>query len=311
MSTSNVPDPITSTSTGGKGLPAQTTTGTHVTLESWGKRSWADVEEMFKRRGFSTLRYLATTEVHTYAFSVAANFILAFFPFIVLLMTLTQHVLHSPNMTNVVKQLLRDFLPAGQDFIVRNMDAIVNARSSVRAFSLVILLFTSSGVFLPLEVALNRVWGYKNNRSYLGNQFVSMWLACIVGLLALISVAATAGVQMPLYSMFSGSGNIAVRTASFVVMKCFALVASTGLFFFVYWLLPNGPISPRSVLPAAVTVGVVWELGKYLYIWMLPWLDFKEVYGPFSISVSLMFWAYLSGMLLLAGAHLSAGPQKT
>jgi hypothetical protein len=30
------------------------------------------------------------------------------------------------------------------------------------------------------------------------------------------------------------------------------------------------------------------------------------VYGPFSLSVSLMFWAFLSGLLLLTGAHLSA-----
>jgi len=310
MSTNNLSSPVSSTDTVVQNPTAQKTVGTRAVLETWGKRLWADVEEMFKRRGFSTLRYLGATEVHTYAFSVAANFILAFFPFIVLLMTVTQHVLHSPSMTNVVKQLLRDFLPAGQEFIVRNMDAIVNARSSVRVFSLVILLFTSSGVFLPLEVALNRIWGYTRNRSYLGNQFVSLWLACIVGLLALISVAATAGFQMPLTTFFSSSGNIAVRTASFVVMKCFALVASAGIFFFVYWLLPNGPIAPRSVLPAAVTLGLVWELGKYLYIWLLPWLDFKEIYGPFSISVTLMFWAYLSGMLLLAGAHLSAAPQK-
>jgi len=39
----------------------------------------------------------------------------------------------------------------------------------------------------------------------------------------------------------------------------------------------------------------------------LPWLNFEEVYGPFSLSVTLMFWAFLSGLLLLAGAHLSAG----
>jgi len=29
------------------------------------------------------------------------------------------------------------------------------------------------------------------------------------------------------------------------------------------------------------------------------------VYGPFALSVSMMFWAFLSGMLLLAGAHVS------
>jgi membrane protein/epoxyqueuosine reductase len=30
------------------------------------------------------------------------------------------------------------------------------------------------------------------------------------------------------------------------------------------------------------------------------------MYGPFSISVTLIFWAFLSGLLLLGGAHLSA-----
>jgi uncharacterized BrkB/YihY/UPF0761 family membrane protein len=38
----------------------------------------------------------------------------------------------------------------------------------------------------------------------------------------------------------------------------------------------------------------------------LPRLNFQEVYGPFALSVSLMFWAFLSGLLLLAGANLSA-----
>ena len=34
-------------------------------------------------------------------------------------------------------------------------------------------------------------------------------------------------------------------------------------------------------------------------------LDFHNVYGPFALSVTLMFWAFLSGLLLLAGAYLS------
>src|ERR1019366_3904849 len=33
-----------------------------------------------RQHGWSTLRYLTQTEVHTYAFSVAANSILSFFP---------------------------------------------------------------------------------------------------------------------------------------------------------------------------------------------------------------------------------------
>jgi uncharacterized BrkB/YihY/UPF0761 family membrane protein len=53
-------------------------------------------------------------------------------------------------------------------------------------------------------------------------------------------------------------------------------------------------------------MGLLSEALKYAYILALPWLNFAEVYGPFSLSVSLMFWAFLSGLLLLTGAHLSA-----
>jgi uncharacterized BrkB/YihY/UPF0761 family membrane protein len=52
------------------------------------------------------------------------------------------------------------------------------------------------------------------------------------------------------------------------------------------------------------------EILKYSYILALPRLDFQEVYGPFALSASLMLWAFLSGLLLLTGAHLSAQRQS-
>jgi len=53
-------------------------------------------------------------------------------------------------------------------------------------------------------------------------------------------------------------------------------------------------------------MGLLSEALKYGYIMALPRLNFAEVYGPFALSVSLMFWAFLTGLLLLAGANLSA-----
>src|SRR5438445_8667455 len=141
----------------------------------------------------STLKYLLRTEVHTFAFSVAANAILSFFPFVVLLLTLTRRVFHSKTMYNVVVDLLKDYLPAGQEFIIKNLTALVGAKHRVQLASLLILLVTSTGVFVPLEVALNRIWGFPKNRSYLGNQLVSLVLAFGCGVLALLSVAGTAG----------------------------------------------------------------------------------------------------------------------
>lgn len=281
-------------------LAADPGASAHSALPGQARSSW-------KRHLLPTLRYLMRTDVHTFAFSVAANAILSFFPFVVLLMTLTRRVFHSPLMYNVVLQLLRDYLPAGQDFVIRNLNALVGARHRVQLFSLVMLLITSTGVFVPLEVALNRVWGFPKNRSYLGNQLISLGLAFACGCLALLSVFLTAGNQQLLQFMFLGhSGNIVFRAAAFLVMKTFAIAASIAIFFLIYWLLPNGRVPVQAVLPAAVMSGLASEVLKYAYIVALPRLDFQEAYGPFSISVTLMIWAFLMGLLLLAGAYLSA-----
>jgi membrane protein len=254
----------------------------------------------------STVRYLMRTEVHTFAFSVAANAILSFFPFVMLLMLLIRRVFRSRAMYDVVVQLLRDYLPAGQDFVIRNLNAMVGARHQAQIASLIILLITSTGIFLPLEVALNRIWNLPNNRSYLGNQLISLGLAFWCGVLALLSVAMSAGNVELMEFVLRGHATSLVRVVGFLMMKLFAIAASIAIFFLIYWLLPNGKVPARAVLPTAVVMGLLFEALKYAYILALPKLNFAEVYGPFSLSVSLMFWAFLSGLLLLTGAHLSA-----
>src|SRR5579885_2819401 len=254
----------------------------------------------------STIKYLLHTEVHTFAFSVAANAILSFFPFVLLLMTLTERVFHSQTMYRVIIELLRDNLPAGQEFVIRNLSALAAAKNRAQLASFVILLITSTGVFMPLEVALNRVWRFPDNRSYIGNQLIALGLAFACGFLALISIALSAGNVFLLRMLAFGHEFFLFHILGFMTAKVFATIASMGIFFLIYWLLPNGKVPAKAVLPAAIIMGLLSEVLKYSYILLLPRLDFQEVYGPFAISVSMMFWAFLSGMLLLAGAHLSA-----
>ncbi|MFT4112997.1 YihY/virulence factor BrkB family protein [Silvibacterium sp.] len=251
--------------------------------------------------------YLAQSEVHTYAFSVAANTILSLFPFIVMVWTIERRIFHSPGMDAVLSDLLRYFLPAHQDFVVRNMGLLAHARGQVQVISIVTLLISSTGVFLPLEVALNRVWGVTENRSYLLNQAVSLGLAFAVGLLALFSVAFTAGQTHLVELIFRNHTEwLIVRLAGGLVLRTSAAVFSIGIFFLIYWLLPNRKLPVRAVLPTAVLMGLLWEGAKTLYVLVLPHMDLESAYGPFSVSVSLMLWAFLTGLLLLGGAHLSA-----
>jgi membrane protein len=256
---------------------------------------------------WSLIRYMSQTEVHTYAFSVAANAILSLFPFIVMMFTIARLGFHSAAMASAIADMIRYFLPAGQQFVTKNMEIVANARGGVQVASVVMLLISSTGVFLPLEVALNRVWGVTKNRSYVMNQLISLGLAAGIGTIALISVAITAAQRSVLQLLFFGhTDNMGFAFVSHWLLQISAAVASVLLFFLIYWILPNRKLPVRAVLPTAIVIGLSWELAKMLYVRALPWMDLQSVYGPFSVSVSLMLWAFVTGLLLLAGAHYSA-----
>jgi YihY family inner membrane protein len=285
---------------GEEALSSELTASRAVPVEDSG--TWAQVRAL----GL----YMTHTEVHTYAFSVAAQVILSLFPFIVLLLTVARRVFHSDRMADVVAEMMTHFLPANQDFVMRNMKVVAYSHSSVKVFSVVMLLITTTGVFLPLEVALNSVWGVKKNRSYLLNQIVSLGLAMGVALLAIGSIAMSAAQQSVMKLIFFGHvDNWFAQAITRGFLGTCAVLASIGLFFLIYWGLPNRKVPAKSVLPTAVVMGLLWEAAKYIYILVLPHLDFRSVYGPFAVSVGLMMWAFISGLLLLGGAYVSATRQ--
>ena len=252
-------------------------------------------------------RYLLQSEVHTYAFSVAANAILSLFPFVVLTWTIERSVFHSPRMEGILADMLRYFLPAHQDFIVKNMGLLTHARGKIQVISIVTLLISSTGVFMPLEVALNRVWKVPQNRSYLRNQILSLGLAFCVGLLALFSIDFTAAESHLLEIVFFGkTKNSVFYLLAHAVLRVSAALLSIGIFFLVYWILPNRKLPVRAVLPTAIAAGLLWEGAKTVYVLVLPWMNLDAAYGPFSVSVGLMIWAFLTGLILLAGAQFSA-----
>jgi len=260
----------------------------------------------WRRDGKLLLHYLLDSEVHTFAFSVSANAILSFIPFIVMLYTIVHSVFHSPQMMEVVGDMVKYLLPSNQDWIAKNLAEIAPHRG-VRVFSLFMILVSCTGIFLPLEVALNRSWGVKKSRNYLMNQLVALGLALWMVVLGLGSILINAGQRWLLTKVFLGhTDNFAFHfiTESWLVIS--TAVAGILLFFSIYWLLPNRKLPARPVLRVAIVTGLLWVGAKYLFVALLPRLDLRALYGPFSVSVGLLLWAYVSGLLLFAGAQFSA-----
>jgi YihY family inner membrane protein len=262
----------------------------------------------WRKDGTALVYYLLDSEVHTFAFSVAANAILSFIPFIVLLYTLALSVFHSQAMVRTVSDMVRYFLPSNQDFFVRNLDkvAILSSRHGVQFFSLVMILVSCTGIFLPLEVALNKAWGVTKGRNYLSNQVISFGLAALMLALGMGSVVLNAKLRNVVAASFNPQTNgFMFQQVSSMVLAVSTGVASILFFFSIYWLLPNRRISPGPVFRTAFFTGIIWLVSKYAFEAVLPHMDLAGIYGAFSVSVSLLFWAYLSGLILFAGAQFS------
>ena len=200
---------------------------------------------------------------------------------------------------------LGDYFPGDLgSFIIRNLTKVNHGRFQVT--SLVLLLFTANGVFEPLEVALNRAWHVKQNRSYIRNQILSFFLILLCGGLTLGSVLLTA-VNTKFVTNQYGVRAFPVWLP-LAIFKLAAIPVTIFSLLLIYWLLPNRRVPLRRVVPAAVLVGIALEALKYLFLFAWPWMGrkFQNEYGPFYYAVSIVVFSVIAALVVLAGAEWSA-----
>ena len=256
-----------------------------------------------------TCRYVMQTEVHVFAFAVSAGLLLSFFPFLTVMLSICRYVLKWRAGVSAVYFALDDYFPDtfGQ-FIRRNFEVTVASRGPVQVISLVLLFFTASGIFEPLEVALNRVWNCPKNRNYFKNQLVSLGLIFACGALMLISTTLTVLNTEFLTGIKIRQTAPVANLIGLLLFKAAAIPMSMLVLFLIYWLLPNCKIKAAQIVPAAVVVGVLLEILKYINLWTWPYLRAKlqSEYGPFYYTVTILLWGFLAALVVLAGAEWTA-----
>lgn len=255
------------------------------------------------------MRYLMQTEVHVYAFSVSAGMLLSFFPFLIVMLSLCQHVFRWRAAVNAIYFALDDYFPdAFGHFLRRNFEVTVASHGPVQIVSLVLLFFAASGIFEPLEVALNRIWNCPKNRNYFLNQLVGLGLIFTCGALMLLSTMLTALSNESLGQGAGRQATVAAGVLGLVFFKLAAIPLSMLLLFLIYWLLPNCKVRPLEIVPAAIGVGFLLEILKYVNLLTWPYLREKLAmeYGPFVYTVTIILWGFVASLVILAGAEWTA-----
>jgi membrane protein len=247
------------------------------------------------------------TESHAYCAGLAFFALVAFYPSCLLLLSVSDHVLHWGAAETVIRETLREYYPEAQDFLVRNLEVSVRQYGrGLTALAVFWVLLGAAGVFVPLETAFNQLWGVTEHRPYWRNQAVGFLLTGACCGLAFVFVFATAGMQAAVGGLELPS--FATRAVGYAALRLCALALSVTAIFLFYRFLPNCRVRSAEVWPAAIAAGIVAEAVRWVYLQALPVLQLQRTQGPYYVSVSFVLLAYVEAFVLLGGAYLAARP---
>jgi len=269
-----------------------------------------DAFREYLRRWKPVLINLISSDVYTMASAISTCAVISYFPFTILLTSIVQNVFHFRTGGDLIAKLIEAYIPSVSDKATPAaiaLDIQAHAGSAHLALiSIVILLVSAIGVFIPIEVTLNRIWEAPKNMSFIKNQLVSFGVILICAALSLVSFL-IGGVTLWLMRGAAGLFHISsADRAEFLPAKLVGFILSFALFFVVFNLLPNIRMPLDTTIRASVFTGVVWELGKYVFMWSVRKLDLSAIYGQYFFTpVVVILWSYVSAMIMVLGAELA------
>ncbi|HKX33399.1 MAG TPA: YhjD/YihY/BrkB family envelope integrity protein, partial [Blastocatellia bacterium] len=117
---------------------------------------------VFFKKMWPAIYDLTTTETYVNASAIAFNILLSFFSFVVLIGSFLLNVLNWTRGYETLYRLLRAVVPKESGMLFTSLDRVTQGpggKATIISFAL--LVFSCSGIFQPIELALNRAWGFK------------------------------------------------------------------------------------------------------------------------------------------------------
>ena len=240
--------------------------------------------------------------------SIAYHSLLAIFPLLLLLLGVSGLYIRRFELAGNISVVLQRYLPIRTDIIMQNLVGIAHAYGRIGLLSFLLLLWSSSGVFLPVEKALNRAWEVSEGRRWWRSRLVALEMAFVAGCLILIA-ATFVGVEiffrMRLEALLGHSFHPLVVFLYHALTAISSFALALIMFVVLFERLPNRPMNLRHALPGALLTAILWETARWLFTLFLPFFNYRQVYGSIGVMVSLMTWVYISSAVMLFGARIS------
>jgi len=239
---------------------------------------------------------LLSREIAVLTNAIAFNFLLCLFPLVTVMVAVSQQYGSGRRVLAALELVLNELIPFGHEAVAASLRNLTKAARGLELLSLVLIVWGSSGIFMPMEMALNRAWGGRLHRDFWKSRLLAFVMTVAGGALALFSVGLTVAARAygKEWPFLAGSAA-----------KLSALLLTTLLFFLIYRFVPEAPISSGRAAKAAAWAGGAWELVKYGFIVKLGQMNLQAFYGPLAFAAALLLWAYISSLALVFGALMT------
>lgn len=257
-----------------------------------------------------TFHQFHENDLFTSAAAMSYFGLLTLFPALLLILVMSNRLAAGSAMMAQIVQVY----PGSADFLRSTVRSLQNLSTEIIISCAVLVLWAGSWVFSVIERALNRIWGTMS-RTFLHGRALTLGMIGIVGLLLSISVLVTSVLlflqqmaeRLP-QSVLNRVPWLAVGGSPFwqFIFAVVSILVTITLFVIVYRFMPNASVSVRDALPGAVAGGLMWEAAKYIFAWSLHYFHYDQIYGSVGAVVAVLTWGYVSSLVLLFGAQLTA-----
>ena len=234
--------------------------------------------------------------------------VLALFPFLLFLVALASLVI-TPAQVQALLEQLAQVAPAEVTRIVGDRIRQLGEQQNVTlvGFGALGAIWAASGATLALMRALNAAYDVTEGRPFWKVRAIALLMTVVTGVLSLVGAVGTVAAE-PIAGAIGGPIGTAILwlrlpVAALVMMLLWALV---------YYVLPDVEqefrfITPGSVLGVLVWLVASWGFGKYV----ANFGSYDKTYGSIAGVIVLLFWMWISALVLLVGAEINAEAERS
>ena len=188
-------------------------------------------------------------------------------------------------------------------------DIFTNQSIWMKSLGFIVLLISTTTVFISLQNSLNSIWQIKPKPkkmvlTFLLNRLISLVMVVSIGFILMVSLMMDTLIAVLRNIIQNFIGDLSFYIVIFANYT-FSVIITILVFASIYKVLPDAKIKWKDVWVGAIATTIFFLIGKFLIAVYLENSSLSDAYGAAGSLVVLLSWVYYSVLILIFGAQFT------